>query len=196
MAGQIIWNGTTIAFSRIPEAWAAVHKNVTTRVETAGGKVVSLHRSRKTSYKILVKLLTEEQERQFTNFWYWASKGGEFAAAFSSGQVSSTTLDGTVSGTTVPLTATTGMTAGDRLLLISDDREHFEEVIIASVSAGISIAATVSLTHNFVSGDACRHALYLPYAKLVTLDKSVVEAQDNGKTNTRSATFTIEESIQ
>lgn len=71
------------------------------------------------------------------------------------GSGATTTLDGSAASgqKVIPLTSTTGLSAGQSGIIMSDDGTDSETVTIASVSAGVSITATTNLTNSYASGD-------------------------------------------
>ena len=71
-----------------------------------------------------------------------------------SGSGVSTTLDGSAASgqKVIPLTATTGITAG--MTGYVTDGTNAESVTVASVSAGVSVTAVADLVHSYVSGDS------------------------------------------
>ena len=97
--------------------------------------------------------------------WFaWASQGQTFSFALDSSNVSSTTLDDTAAAAqaVIPLTATTGLSAGDYCFIKKADNTFFEGVEIFSVSAGVSVTATANLNGSYSSGDTFRHLDYYP----------------------------------
>ena len=192
----IVWNGNTFTMTRHVQGFVPKMVTDTATVTAASGYDSYLHSARRQAFRVLLEMLTETEEQALTNFWYWASQGNEFAIARDSTQDTATTLDGSTSGTTVPLTATTGITAGDYLLLISADRVTWERVTVQSVSAGVSVTTTSAVLNSFVSGDTCRHFFYLPYAHLEKVEDLPVNVEGEGRTNTRKFTMDVIESVQ
>ena len=83
-----------------------------------------------------------------------------------------TTLDGSaVSGQkVVPLTSTSGFTAGDVAFIRAEDADdEFELIVIDSVDATVSITSTTNLIYSYEATDSCRHKDYFP--SVVTLDR-------------------------
>lgn len=104
-------------------------------------------------------------------WWSWARQGKLWAFTMDSTKTGNTTLDGgAASGQKViPLIATTAFTAADICLLKREDLDDsYEVIVIASVSAGVSVTAVDNLKFNYASGDSFKHFDYWP--ELVTLD--------------------------
>ena len=106
-------------------------------------------------------------------WWAWARQGKTFSFALDSDNVLSTTLDGSAASgqKVVPLTSTTGFTAGDVALVRAEDADdEFELIVIDSVSDGVSITSTTDLIYSYEETDSCRHKDYFP--SVVTLERS------------------------
>ena len=99
-----------------------------------------------------------------TAFFSWARQGKVCSFALDSADISNTTLDGAAAAAqkTIPLTATTSLTAGDYCLIKSIDDDEYEVVEIDSVSAGVSVTAVSNLIYTYASGDIFRHLDYYP----------------------------------
>lgn len=112
---------------------------------------------------------TEAVYQELLAWWSWAGQGFAFSFTMDTSKDTITTLDaGASSGQKViPLTATTGFTAGDVCLIRSSTRFNFEVVTIYSVSAGVSVTAVSNLKYTYVSGDGFRHLDYLPNALIL-----------------------------
>lgn len=123
----------------------------------------------------------EAAYRQLYNWWWtWARHRRPFALAMDTTKMASTTLDGTAAAgqKVVPVTATTGLVAGDSIQLRSATTAAREIHLIASVSAGVSITTTENLLGALVSGDICRHNHYFP--SLICTDEDF-EPRRNGQ---------------
>ncbi len=107
----------------------------------------------------------EAAYRQLYNWWWtWARHRRVFALAMDTTKMASTTLDGSAAAgqKVVPVTATTGLVAGDSIQLRSATTAAREIHLIASVSSGVSVTTTENLLGPLVSGDICRHNHYFP----------------------------------
>lgn len=113
---------------------------------------------------------TEAIYRDLLAWWSWAGAGQPWSFCMNTDEDSATTLDGSAAAgqKVIPLTDTTGFTAGDVCLIRSNDRFTFEVVVIASVSAGVSVTAVANLKSAYVSGATFRHLEYFPNA--ISLD--------------------------
>lgn len=112
---------------------------------------------------------TEAVYLQLLGWWSWASQGYPFSFCMDTDEDSATTLDGTASAgqKVIPLTSTTGFTAGDVCLIRSATRFNFEAVTIASVSAGVSVTAVSNLLYEYSADDVFRHRDYIPAALII-----------------------------
>jgi hypothetical protein len=106
----------------------------------------------------------EEVYKDLIAWWSWARQGKTFSLAMDSANVVNTTLDGAAAAaqTTIPLTATAGLTVGDDCLIISANRLSFEVVTIDTINAGVSVVADANLKQAYASGDIFRHLEYFP----------------------------------
>lgn len=114
---------------------------------------------------------SESVYRDLVAWWSWARQGQAWAFAMDSDAAASTTLDGAAAAAqkVIPLTATTGFEAGDVCLIRAEDADdEFEIVVIASVSAGVSVTAVANLKYGYASGDTFRHVDYWP--SVISLD--------------------------
>ena len=115
-------------------------------------------------------ILTAAQYRQMVAFYSWARQGYEFAFSAVNSLTGNTTLDAAAAAgqKTIPLTATTGFTAGDFCLIRAEDNDdEFEIVEIATVNAGVSVVTVDNLVYSYQSADIFRHWKYWPAARLV-----------------------------
>lgn len=197
---KIVWNGNTLTFPRRASGWTPIFTTNTTQTVSGAGMISATRFFQRTrGFRVLVPMLTDAAIQQFYNWWFWASSAGsEFAVAFDGDKTLDTTLDAAANSgqTTVPLTATTGVVAGDELLLVSADRARWEIIEVATVSAGASVTATRNLTNSFVLGDSCTHFLYLPNARLEKANAEVVDVDDEGETNAFDLDFTVTEYLE
>lgn len=197
---KFVWNGNTLTFPRKASAWTPLWPtNAVQTVSGAGAVSATRFFQRTRGFRILVPNLTDAAIQQFWNWYFWASsEGSEFAAAFDGDKTLDTTLDAAANSgqAVVPLTATTGVAAGDELLLISADRTRWELIEVQSVSAGVSVTATRNLTSSFVLGDTCNHALYLPKARLEKIESNPIDVDDEGETNVYDLDVTISEYLE
>jgi len=111
-------------------------------------------------------------ERQLQAWWSWARQGKSFSFAMDSGNTGNTSLDASAAAgqKNIPLTSTTGFSAGDECLIQAKDLDdEFEIIIIDSVDAGVKVVATDNLIYSYSSADTFRHREYWPTLK--TLDK-------------------------
>ena len=123
-------------------------------------------------------ILTAAQYRQMIPFFSWARQGYEFAFSVDNTLTASTTLDDTAASgqKTIPLTATTGLTAGDYCLIRAEDNDdEFEIVEIATVNAGVSVVAVDNLVYGYQSADVFRHWRYWPTARLINTNFNPIE---------------------
>jgi len=102
--------------------------------------------------------------RKLIAWWSWARQGKAWSFAMDSTNIANTTLDDSAASgqKTIPLTATTALTAGDECIIKAADDDEYEIVIIASVSSGVSVTATDNLNYTYASGDTFRHFEYYP----------------------------------
>ena len=82
--------------------------------------------------------------------------GGELVASQAATLGPSTTLDGAAAAgqTTIPLTATTGISVGDELT-VENSSGQSERVTVAAVSSGVSITVRDELQYTYASSDTC-----------------------------------------
>ena len=105
-------------------------------------------------------------------WWSWARQGKLWAFTMDSTKTGNTTLDGgAASGQKViPVTSTTAFLATDVCLLKKEDSDDaYEVIVIASVSAGVSVTAVDNLKFNYTASDSLKHLDYWP--EVVTLNK-------------------------
>jgi hypothetical protein len=118
-------------------------------------------------------LFQQATYRQLYDFWwYWARHRYAFALAMNTSKMVNTTLDGAAAADqkVIPVTSTTGLVAGDEVIIESATTEGRELRSIASVSTGVSITVDENLFIAFASGDSVRHANYYP--SLICTDES------------------------
>lgn len=105
-------------------------------------------------------------------WWSWARQGKSWSFALDSDAAADTDLDAAAAAgqKNVPLTSTTGFSAGDICLIrAEDDDDEYEIVEISSVDAGVKIVAVENLKFSYASGDTFRHIDYWP--DVVSLDE-------------------------
>lgn len=112
---------------------------------------------------------TEAVYEELLGWWSWASQGQAFSFAMDTNEDSETTLDGAAAAgqKVIPVTSTSGFTAGDICLVRSANRFLFEAITIDSVSAGVSVTAVANLKNSYESGDTFRHLQYFPSALIL-----------------------------
>ncbi len=120
--------------------------------------------------------ISEDDYEGFMAFASWCGQGGNFALQFNTSEIASTTLDNAAGKSEsdpklVPLTATTGLTVGQKYFIISDDKLKFEYVEIASISGGVSILTVNDLKYNYSSEDVFRAYRYFPLCLALSLEK-------------------------
>jgi hypothetical protein len=145
---------------------------------------------------LLLKGLTMSAEQDLLNWWAWAMQGNYYAVAKDGSKTLNTTFNNTstLGTSTVYLTSTSTVVAGDYLLLTDVDRTIYEIVCVQSVSAGVSVTTTAVLKNTFVSGDSCRHLFYLP--RVVSLDdKFPLNIDGEGSTNIFDFDHVVEEDL-
>jgi len=108
--------------------------------------------------------------RKLIAWWSWARQGKPWSFTMDSTNIANTTLDGAAASgqKTIPLLATTNLTVGDECIIKASDDDEFEIVVIASVSAGVSVTATDNLNFTYATGDTFRHFEYYP--SVITTD--------------------------
>ena len=123
---------------------------------------------------------SEAVYRKLIAWWSWARQGKAWSLAMDSDNVANTTLDDAAAAAqkTIPLTATTALTAGDVCIIRAADDVEFEIVVIASVSSGVSVTAVDNLNYTYASGDTFRHLDYLP--SVVSTDTKFNPAKSGG----------------
>jgi len=106
--------------------------------------------------------------RQLIPWMAWAEQGKSFAFNTDSDNAGNTTLDAGAAAAqkVIPLTATTAFAATDVCLIRSADRTKYEIVVIASVSAGVSVTATDNLVYTYTAADTFKHWEYWPTVKI------------------------------
>lgn len=102
--------------------------------------------------------------RQLIAWQAWAEQGKAFSFAMDSSLTVDTTLDAAAAAaqTTIPLTATAGLSVDDVCFIRSADRTKYEICVIASISAGVSVVVDDNLIYTYASGDTFRHWHYWP----------------------------------
>ena len=164
MAIRITYNSVNVDLYIGPEGWQPVFGQKQSQNRSASGKVESINLYNFGEAVTFDASFQETVYRQLIAFWAWAEQGQAFSFAMDSGNVSNTTLDGAAASgqKTIPLTATTALTASDICFIRSADRTKYEIVVPATVNAGVSVVATDNLTYTYASGDLFRHWEYWP----------------------------------
>jgi len=106
---------------------------------------------------------SEATYRNLVAWFSWARQGKTFSFAYDSDKTASTTLDAAAAAgqKNVPLTATTGISAGDFLFIKADDNDDEYEVFeVDSVDTGVKVVSTTNLIYTYASADICRHEKY------------------------------------
>jgi hypothetical protein len=192
----IVWNGNTISFSRPITAWThSIKTDTTWRVSVDGHKRAHC-RKYLWNVGLRYKNITQAQEQELLCWWAWAQTGGYYSIAKDGTKTLNTTLsvDATTAQAVVSLNSTSGVVAGDVLLLTRDDREYFEVVTVYSVGVG-SITATANLKRSFYAGDSCRHLYYYP--RVVSKDnKYPLKATGEGSDNMFDLDMDVEEDLE
>lgn len=170
MTSRLTWDGNNIdillaerGLERSPEQKFTQNLSATGYIEQ-----VNFFGSEKVS--IDTYFTVTEYRSLYAWFWSWAREGNVSSFALDSADTVDTTLDGSTSGATVPLTSTTGIAIGDECLIIADGDDAREIIIVDSISAGVSVTADANLINTFASGDVFRHMDYYP--SLILADKS------------------------
>lgn len=164
MTARIIYDGNTIDFliaesGPIP---ASDHNSNVNRSSSGKVETISTYGIQKLTIPALFSQTVFNQ--LWTWWWSWARFGNEFAFAIDNTKTVNTTLDGAAAAdqAVIPLTATTGLTAGDHCAIVAADNQSREAIEILSISAGVSVTATANLVNAFASGDAFHHLEYYP----------------------------------
>lgn len=117
-------------------------------------------------------------KRNIYQWFEWARKGGTFTFAKDSTKVSSTTLSAGASsgGSSLTVASTSGIVAGDQIILRSDTDIELAKVSSIPVSGTISLTETLNVA--FASGSVVRHEFYWSarlqeYRKHCIVDKIV-----------------------
>lgn len=163
---NIVWDGNTISVSPGREGFRINWTENYQQNRSAAGYIehISIYGLMEFSCDYY---LTEANYRQMSAWWAWARTGRTWSFVNTVGNDSSTLLDGTAASgqKVIPLTATTGLTAGDECLIRAVDQDfEFEIIKIASVSAGVSVTAEDNLYFSYAADDLFRHYDYVPYA--------------------------------
>jgi hypothetical protein len=175
---RIIYDGNNIdvlidgnSLRVTPEAENFVNRSSSGKIET-----VNLYRLDTYSFEGVCKADAERQ--LYTFFHSWFSQGKTWAFAMDKNKTASTTLDDAAAADqkTIPLTSTTGIKAGDTMILIPAAGTHREKIKVGKVNAGVSVVACDDLLFAYASGDACRYHEYFPTVK--NTDKRFTVTQD------------------
>jgi len=111
-------------------------------------------------------------------WWTWARDGQKWSFAMDSSNTVDTTLDAAAASAqkVIPLTTTTGLTAGDYAIIKTAANDSRELVEIDTISAGISVTAVDNLVGSYASGDSLTHFEYYPSCINTKTDFDVVQA--------------------
>jgi len=106
----------------------------------------------------------ESVYRQLIAWQAWAEQGKAFSFAMDSTLTKDTTLDAAAAAAqkVIPLTSTADLSVDDVCFIRSADRTKYEIVVIASISAGVSVTVDDNLIYAYASGDTFRHWHYWP----------------------------------
>ena len=139
-----------------------------------GGKVAAVVYDAFELYLVELRAVSRENDStvfaKLTSWWAHAGRGGEFAFAMDATKTYDTTLSAAASqgDTSVSVTSTTGVSAGDWIVIEdADDPTKWERRKVSSVGTG-SLTLTDAVTWSFANGSTIRHAEYFP--KCVVLD--------------------------
>ncbi len=104
-------------------------------------------------------------------WWAWAEQGKQWSFAMDSADIANTTLDAAAAAAqkVIPVTATTAITAGDRMLIRTAAGREYEIIEVDSVSAGVSVTAVSNLVYTYASADILRHWNYFPAVTLAKM---------------------------
>lgn len=159
------------SLSVTPEAESFVNRSASGKIET-----VSLYQL--DTYIFNGVCQVNEERKLYTFFHSWYCLGKEWAFAMDKNKTASTTLDDSAAADqkTIPLTSTTGIKAGDTMILTPANRTHREKIKVGKINAGVSVVATDDLLFAYASGDAARYHEYFPAVK--NTDKRFTITQD------------------
>ena len=170
MAIRITFDSNIIDLEIDSEALATRHSQERNQNRSASGKIEQINR-----YGIqemaFAAILSEAVYRQLWAWWAWARQGEIWSFALDSDAGASTTLDDAAASgqKNVPLTSTTGFSAGDICLIRAEDEDdEFELVVIDSVDPGVKIVAESNLIFSYSADDTFRHRDYWP--AVISLD--------------------------
>lgn len=181
MAIRITYDGKTIDLLVGDEGLRPAYKQNRKQNRSASGKIetINFYGIQEMSFDAY---FSESVYHDLIAWWSWARQGKLWAFAMDSGAAASTTLDGAAAAAQkdVPLTATTGFSAGDICLLrAEDDDDESESVEIDTVTAGVKITAVDNLKFSYAAGDTFRHIDYWP--QVISLD-AAFDPDRNGDT--------------
>jgi len=171
---KIVWNGNTLSFPGKPTLYRYQRRAVRDLVFSGGGvSDVNLHHQFD-EVRIALENFEETQfEADLHAWWSWAARGQPYQVALDDSETADTTLDGSAAAgqKVIPLTSTTGITAGKKYLIRESAGEEEEIVEVASISAGVSVTALNNLKFGYLTGDIFRSRDYFP--KMVSLDSDL-----------------------
>ncbi len=160
--GQITYDGSRTIDLHIDTEGARPNKQIFGALSFTKGNYAQRYVMRVADEISFRAMFGADEYYQLMHWWSKARTGELFAFAEDSAYDFQTTLDGTVSGATVPVASTTGFSVGDIVEIYEANGTESEIIEIDSISTGVSITATVSLLESFVSGDICKHFKYWP----------------------------------
>jgi hypothetical protein len=179
MAIQITYNSVNITLEVGPDGLRTRHVQERNENRAGTGKIKTINH-----YGILEgtfdAIFSDAVYYTLWGWWSWARQGKSWAFAMDSNDIANTTLDGAAAAAqkTIPLTATTSLSAGDYCLIRAEDNDdEFEVVCIDTISAGVSVDAVSNLVFGYSSGDTFRHLDYFP--SVVSID-AAFEPQKQG----------------
>lgn len=171
MAARITYNSINVDLTVGMAGLKKIPTQKKSTNESGSGKIETINQFGRFEYTF-DGYFTRQLYYDLWAWWSWARQGKTWSFALDSANVANTTLDGAAAAAqkTVPLTATTSLTAGDFGLIrnIRSDDE-FEVVEINTVSAGVSVAVVDNLKYTYAATDTFRHLDYFP--SVISLDK-------------------------
>ncbi len=167
--GRIIWDGNDLDMKLGRTGLQMIHKQEQNQERAVAGLIsqINLHGIFEGKCDFYV---TEDQYRDLVAWWSWARQGKTFAIAADATLIGDTTLDDAAAAgqKDIPLTATTGFTAGDQCLIRAEDNDdEFELIEIYQVNAGVYVETVDNLFYAYTSGDVFRHLRYFPEAIMI-----------------------------
>ena len=161
------------SLKRIPRA-------VFTQNISGAGNIEQINEYQIEAYSFDSYYSIDEWRKLYTFFYGWALLGKTWSFAMDKDKTVNTTLDGAANASqkVVPLTSTTGIKAGDTLILIPAAGQYREAIKVAKINAGESITAVDNLIFSHTSGDVCRHDEYFPSVKNTAKEYNWIQEGD------------------